>query len=537
MSKRLIICFCGFCIISLLLFLRIGYIATDETLLNTANSQSGFSLIFNKTRGQIYDCKLRPFTDVEKSYVASCVAVDENLKDLLNTQTLKTTAPIGELIDIGRPFLAESIFPKSSIAFTEILTVPQRYGNSPLAPHVLGYLDDSGNGVTGIEKAFNEKLNAHSAASKISYQIDGLRRPLPGVAPKIDYAPILSEGVVLTIDSRMQKICEEVGSQYLKKGAIVMMEPTTGKLKAVASFPSYNADSLETAMTDTSNAPLINRAFCAYNVGSSFKIVTAAAALEQGISPETTFFCAGSVNVFGQRFGCHDKSGHGELNLKRAMEVSCNPYFINLGLMLDKTQFRNMALDMSFSKPSNFANGYSSQKGYLPTIEELFNPADIANFSFGQGLLMATPVQVAQMLSSVLNMGGTPSASLIEGYTTSGKIIDEREEISPYVKSFDKKTAMLIKEYLIGGVMDIPGQNAKPINITAGGKTGTAQTGQYNKEGEEILQGWFAGFFPAENPQYVMVVLSEDSRSGNQDASPVFKEIADRLNEPIIFEE
>lgn len=536
MSKRLIICFCGFCLASLLLFLRIGAIATDETLQKTANTQSVFSLPFHKTRGQIYDCKLQPFTDVERRYVAACLPTPQNMSDLLHTSALQSSVAIGELIDQGKPFLARSLFPKMEIPFVNILAVPTRYGEDETANHILGYTDGEGFGVTGIEKAFNDRLNAGSESSKISYKTDGLRRPLAGVEPVVEYAPILNEGVVLTLDSRIQKICEDIGSIHIKKGAIVVMEPKTGKLVAVASFPSYDRNRLEAALSDT-NAPLINRAFYGYNVGSTFKIVTAAAALTQGISPALTFDCKGEINVLGQKFGCHEKKGHGVLNMKQAMEVSCNPYFIELGLLLDKEQFRNMAFDMSYAKPSTFTAGFSTQKGYLPTMEELYNPADIANFSFGQGLLMATPVQVAQMVSSIVNGGGTPQAQLIEGYSSDGKLVDERTETMPQVKSCSEAVAAQIKEYLIGGVMETSNQYAKPTYTTAGGKTGTAQTGQYNKAGEEILQGWFAGFFPADQPKYVVVVLSEDARSGNQDASPVFRLIADALTGPKAYKD
>ncbi len=96
----------------------------------------------------------------------------------------------------------------------------------------------------------------------------------------------------------------------------------------------------------------------------------------------------------------------------------------------------------------------------------------------------------------------------------------------------DKNIAKTLKEYMVHNVMDISGQNAKPYNTTAGGKTGTAQTGQM-KGKEELLHGWFAGFYPADKPKYVIVVLAEDARSGNQDASPIFREIVDTLTAPI----
>ena len=146
---------------------------------------------------------------------------------------------------------------------------------------------------------------------------------------------------------------------------------------------------------------------------------------------------------------------------------------------------------------------------------------------------MATPVQVARMMSSVVNGGATPEAVLVEGTTESGRMVDARTEIPAPVKAMSSEVAGILQEDLAACVMEGENQNAKPQYISAGGKTATAQTGRFHENGDEVLQGWFAGFFPAENPRYVVVVLCEDARSGNQDASPVFREIADRLCAPV----
>ena len=278
---------------------------------------------------------------------------------------------------------------------------------------------------------------------------------------------------------------------------------------------------------------MINRAFSAYNVGSTFKVVTAATALTEGISPARSYNCEGYIEVLTQVFKCHNLAGHGILDLGKALEESCNPYFIDLGLELDKERFVNMASDMSFGKPTLFAEGISSSSGTLPTVEELYNPAAVGNFAFGQGTLMATPVQIAQMMSCIVNGGGTPTASLIEGLTQDGKLLNQRYEVSSPIRAMEENIANRIQEYLVACVMETPNQNAKPDYVTAGGKTGTAQTGQIKENGDELLQGWFAGFFPAAKPQYVAVVLSEDAKSGNQNASPAFRYIADSLYAPI----
>lgn len=534
MNRRLIAVFCLFALASMGLYFRVGAIATSEELEETAQSQSSYTLTFDHTRGQIYDCRMLPLVDQEEEYVAACLPTPENMAALPKSASLAAEeGTISELMETGRPFLAKSTLPKLNIPNVKVFPVKKRYSIDQPARHIIGYLDDTRQGVTGIEKAYNDFLDEEAAVSSVTYKVDGRRNPLLGSDEQVNLAPVQTRGVVLTIDKRIQKVVEEVGQELLDKGAIVVMEPKTGKIRAIASFPQYKVYDLASAVKDSENSPMLNRAFSAYNVGSTFKIVTSAAALTQGISAYTEFFCAGKVDVLTQTFKCHNENGHGMLDLKGALEASCNPYFIQLGQMINKDLFLNMAKDLSFGKATTFADGMSTVKGYVPTKDELYNPAAVANFSFGQGTLMATPVQVARMVCAVVNGGSTPEASLVEGTTLDGKLISERSEAAAPVKAMSESIAEVIRQDLVSSVMEEPNQNAKPQYVTAGGKTGTAQTGQIKEDGEELLQGWFAGFFPAEDPEYVVVVLSEDASSGNQDASPVFREIADRLNAPL----
>lgn len=538
MEKRLVVTFSFFTVLSFLLFFRVGALSSSETLSQVAQTQSTYSLTVETTRGQIYDSRFIPMVNQEKSYVASCLPMPENMDLLLRSGALEpfsTKVTLSELIKEGRPFLAKCSRASLDIPGVTVFAVDERYAEETMASHILGYLNSEGKGVTGIEKAYNDYLTRNSSESVISYKVDATGAPLLGVSPSVSLAPVQTQGVVLTLDSRIQKIVEEVGSRMLERGSVVVMEPSTGKIRACASFPTYSVENLAEAVQDQEASPLLNRFFCTYNVGSTFKIATAAAALTQGISPATELFCGGKVNVLSQTFKCHDLNGHGLIDLRKAMEVSCNPYFIQLGGELDRAEFVSMASALSFGKQSVFADGFAPAKGYLPTTEELFNPAALGNFSFGQGTLMATPIQIAQMVSAVVNEGKTPGASLVEGLTTDGKIVDQREAPMASTQAMSPYVAKQIQSYLISSVMEVENQHAKPQYVTAGGKTGTAQTGQYGDDGEELLQGWFAGFFPAEEPQYVVVVLSENCRTGNQDASPVFREIADQLNAPLII--
>lgn len=535
MQKKLIAVFCVYLLAFSMLYMRIGMICTDDSLKEVGNNQSSYTLSFNQTRGQIYDCRFIPLVNEKVSYLAAVLPTPKNISTLQSNMVLKKTDDFDKLITSRKPFLLEAYLPTVNVPQVKVFSVPKRYSNDQLAQHTIGYIDTTRNkGMTGIEAAFDILLAANSEKSKISYRLNGLGEPLYGAEPEVDLGKIRMDGVVLTIDRRIQEICEDVGTRYMKKGAIVVMEPSTGKLKAIASFPNYKASDISKAVKDTENSPLLNRAYNAYPVGSTFKIVTAATALSQGVSPATTFLCKGSTKIGEVEFGCHEKAGHGVVDMKQAMAVSCNPYFIHLSTLINKQGFLNMASDFSFGKANELASGLKTASGKVPTVDQLFNPGAVANLSFGQGALTATPIQVAQMMSAVVNQGNLIPASLVEGYTKDGKTYSERKQDSYPIKTINQNVAKLLQEYMVYAVMDTPGQNAKPVNTTAGGKTGTAQTGQFAGK-EEILQGWFAGFYPANEPKYVIVVTVEEARSGNQDASPVFREIVDTLTAPIVM--
>lgn len=534
MQKKLIIVFCIFLLIYSLLYLRIAAISFDENLSQVGTKQSSYTLSFNETRGQIYDCRFVPLVDDSYNYIAAVLPSPQNLTEIQSNMVLKKDDKFDSLLKSRKPFLTQAYLPTVNVPQVNVFTVPKRYEENQLAQHIIGYIDTTCNkGLTGIELAYNDFFTKQSKKSTISYKLNGLGEPLYGEKPDISLGNVRTDGVVLTIDKRIQKVCEQVGKEHIKKGAIVVMEPSTGKLKAVASFPNYDVNNVQAALKDDENSPLVNRAFCAYPVGSIFKLVTASTALSNGVSPHTTNYCNGKIKIGDVEFGCHEKNGHGNVDMREAMAVSCNPYFIHLSTLLNKKDFLNTASDFSFGKANELAPRMKTASGQIPTVDQIYNPGAFANLAFGQGLLTATPIQVGQMMSAIINDGELIQASIVEGFTQNGKTYSSQTKSTYPIKSIDKKVANQLKDYMIYALMDTPNQNAKPTYTTAGGKTGTAQTGQFNKEKEEILQGWFAGFYPADKPKYVIVVSIENARSGNQDASPIFKEIVDILTAPI----
>lgn len=525
MFKKVFIVFLSICAGFTFLFIRTGTIASSLEYKQTAIKQSTYTLEIPNQRKNIYDSNMEKIVNEDFKYIASVVPTNTAIKVLKKHKVGITSSDIDKLVESGKPFLCEVDSPNIQAEGIEIFTVYDRYSQNQIANHIVGYLGDKDNGVVGLEKGYNDILKA-GENTKITYTVDALGFYREDTKPKIQYADNSTDGIVTTLDKKMQTICENIGEKYLDKGAIVVMECNTGNIKASCSFPDYNRYNLQQSVTDEEGKPMINRAFTDTSVGSTFKIVTTATALYEGKSKTEEYNCTGSFDLDGNHINCHKLDGHSLVNMKSALMESCNPYFINLGLNLNIKNFIRMANDMSFGKGYKLANEIYTDKGNLPSFEELQNKGELANFSFGQGKLTATPIQLAQMISCVVNKGITQTPKLIKGIYKDGKL--EQAKYAQPIKAMAESTANTIKEYLIDCVMEKEGQNAKPHLTIAGGKTGTAQTGIY-KDGKELYNGWFAGFFSANDKDYAVVVLAEEASYGNEDASPVFREIVDTI--------
>lgn len=526
MKKRIA---AGFFVCALIfggLYSRLLYLSSRPALAATAESQASVTLAVSKTRANIYDCYMNKLVGKTKIPTAAVFPSPENFAAV--KAACKGYISSGELLRLyssGAPFTV-SVKENVNAENVTMFSVPQRYRDVQTAAHIIGCVDSDNVGISGIERACNAFLTKHAAWQSISYRVNGAGELLGGEPVKISVSGEAKAGVILTIDSKIQQIAEAAGKQSIKNGAVIVMEPKTGKIKAMASFPAFSQNSLEKSVGDAKNAPMINRALSPFAVGSAFKIVTAAAALESGL-PKQRYACTGQISVGEQRFACHEAGGHGALTMKQAMAKSCNTYFIRLGLSLDKLKLRAAASDMSFGKSFELAPGMVSQSGTLPDVSELSNPAETANFSFGQGKLTATPLQVTLMTCCVANGGRLNYPSLIEGTTVNGAEIKKSKVKAP-MRVLSEEAAERLREFLKYDVMQTENQYAKPVSTTAGGKTATAQTGVLSGR-KEKLNAWFTGYFPADDPQYAVTVLCENGVWGNTSAAPVFQKIADRI--------
>lgn len=509
---------------------QLSWIVSSDQLAQTAQTQSKYTLTVADERGFIYDCKMQPLVGTEQRWQTAVFPTPQNQKKVLDAVEPERKQTVTELLETGKPFVTETTEAVDA-EMVYSFSVPERYTENQTAVHLIGYLDYNGSGVTGIEKEYDSFLADSGKKIQVTGMLNALQQTIAGVEPEIRIEGAENAGVVLTLDCRIQQIIESIGSQMLDKGAIVVMDPYNGQIRAMASFPAYSPSNLGEAVNDQENKPMLNRALLGYSVGSTFKIVTAAAAM-QSLGREycltREYTCEGAVDVYGQVFRCHLRSGHGELDMFDAMRESCNPWFIGLGQETGGEALLKTAENLGFGETMMLYGDITASGGTLPSVDSLQAPAAVANFSFGQGELTASPVQIARMTAAVVNGGKLVSPTLVLGTTDDGKTL-QSSALPVSRQAISSEIAAQLKVMLAYAVMSDDSSGAKPELVTAGGKTATAQTGQYDEDGNELEQGWFTGFFPADEPQYVVTVLAENEGFGNTSAAPVFAEIADAV--------
>lgn len=275
---RVVWLFCGMLAVCTVLMLRLYRLSMDSSLLQAAQSQGSYTLEVTTTRGRIYDRSLLPLTDTEQNRVLAVLPTPEAGQACAEQIEGPQRRTALDLIAQGSPFLIDvgsegTVYSSDVENFIVSSRLPHDTSEQ-LAVHLIGYLDGEGKGVTGLEQAYEEPLSAAGQQVSVRCQMDALGQPMNSEGMQVtgDSTPP-QEGVVLTLDRRMQRVVQRVGQQ-IEQGAIVVMDVQTGELAACASFPQYDPYNLEEALTDP-DKPLLNRALMSYNVGSSFKLAVA----------------------------------------------------------------------------------------------------------------------------------------------------------------------------------------------------------------------------------------------------------------------
>lgn len=406
-----------------------------------------------------------------------------------------------------------------------------RYSNTSIASHLTGYINTADNhGVSGIEKIYDDILRG-SEPEYAAVMVDAAQRVIPGLGYKrLRLNNGLSpHNVVLTVDFRIQQVVEQVLDKRLGKGAVIVMRPSTGEILAMASRPNFNANRVSDYLHEES-APLLNRAIAAYQPGSVFKLVVAAAALENEIvKPTDEFFDPGYIDVNNLRFKGWDfeHGGRGYITFAEAMAYSSNPVFIKVGLKLGAKKLVSFAEKLGFGHHTAL-NFDGEADGNLPDSDNIY-PGELANFSIGQGAFEASPLQIVSLVATIANDGIKVDPYIVNKLTSEDGTIINTYRASRGVRVMSRKTAYELRQMMIGVTQYGTGQAAYVEKVGSAGKTGSAETGYVDKNGHGVNHAWFAGYAPLDNPQYAVVVFVEGGMSGGEVAAPIFREIIEGI--------
>ena len=376
---------------------RLYWLCSHADYAARAAAQSVVTLALPARRGNFYDCEGHLLTGFGTKWMALCVPGGGNYTRLFSCTDAAGQALLYQKRNAVSPFLLTVDRDVSPLGIS-CWPVAVRYAAAPLAVQLIGYVDGDGRGAAGLEAAFDAALSGTGEGDTLTCLVNAQGRLRS--EPEQTHADSGAVGVQLTLSRPVQRAAEAVASRMMTTGCIVVLDAANAEVRACVSVPGYDpAD--PAASLNAADSPMLNRAFQSYAVGSVFKPVLAAAALEAG-ETGLVYTCPGWCEVDGQVFRCAGGIPHGEVDLAAALEKSCNGYFIRLGQVLGAERVRALAERVGFGQAAELTDRFRTAAGILPTAEALTSSGAYANFCFGQGELLATPVQVAGMLNALV---------------------------------------------------------------------------------------------------------------------------------------
>lgn len=522
-SKRATIAFFILCFGFLVCILRV-FAVTDSGYAAVAENNGRLTIDGGLIRGTIYDCNMNPITNNKRKILAAVSPTPRAITAISAVLEGDNKQQVLEMLRSGKPVVCEvpEKINSEGIVCTVVYTTEEE--NFP-ASHIIGYTDADGRGVAGLQAAYDGLLKTDERVT-FGFAGSGMGQVLSGINPTVENSGnFRSNAVVTTLDINIQNIAEYYADS-LQCGAVIITEAESGKIRACVSRPNFDISNISDYL-NAENSPLLNRAINAYNVGSVFKPCVAAAGIET-LKYDFLYSCSGNCQIADRVFNCHNRRGHGFLRLNSALANSCNTYFYNFAFKMGKNAVYNMATSLKFGTPLSLCNGITTASGNLPDKTQLDNIAELANTSIGQGGLLLSPISMLTLYCAIATDGKFTVPSLVEGTVKNGEF--EAYKPSSPSKAMEAATASELRRDLAAVITEGTGVDAKPLLTTAAGKTATAQTGRF-QNGVEICSGWFCGFFPLENPEYVVIVFSEDTRKQSLSCSKIFANIADSITE------
>jgi len=489
------------------------------------------------------------------------VAASVSAESITNHVLRRSPLPLIVWRDVDEKVRARLAEKSEKYPAADIYIEPVRvYTNGSLAAHVLGYVrrtrgprsddDDAAEpyqyyrpemeGNFGVERIADDTLRGKAGAQLIRVDASGFKRPLPTDREEDMILDAIPGGdVMLTLDVRVQKAAEKALQGIV--GAAVVLDPRNGDVLALASSPSFDpnvfvsgsgSDEVNRLLSDD-NSPLLDRAVSGvYAPGSLFKLVVAAAALEKNddTTEATTFSCPGYYSMGKQVLHCWNwqNGGHGQLDMHRAIEQSCNTYFCQLGAKCGYRSISEMARRLGLGRRTDL--GLDGERaGNLPPLNVVRSKGDLANVSIGQGAIEVTALQMAGLAATMANGGYYRVPRIVMAERPAGG--REFLVIPPAPArsmNWSQSTIQTIRSGMKATVHSPQGTAKRTLveGYVMAAKTGTAEHGV---TGKKRNWGWTIVFAPFDNPRYAVALVVEDAVSGGISAAPLVRQIMSEI--------
>ncbi|OGG06505.1 hypothetical protein A3D05_04975 [Candidatus Gottesmanbacteria bacterium RIFCSPHIGHO2_02_FULL_40_24] len=550
MNRRLSLVFIIFLVLFAVIYSRLFFwqVISAESLKGFAQSQTGRSRVVKAKRGSIFSSDESPLVINQPSFliyaqphlVKDKLKLTNTLSEILEIDEASISAKLEDSVELKWVSLAEKIeagkageIKEKNLAGIGLSQDFKRYyPESSMAAHLLGFVGKNHNGQDqgyfGLEGYYDEQLKGRTGL--INEEKDALGNPILAGLREI-IAPNDGNNLYLTVDKTVQFIVEEKLKKGMEKygaaeGTVVVMNPQTGALRAMASYPSYDLISRENFNTRLYKNPAVSSSF---EPGSTFKVLIMAAAInENSVSPNDEYDESGPLELGAYTIKTWDQKYHGLIKIPQILQYSSN-----VGMVYISEKLGN---DKMFSYLDNLGmgrlTGIDLQDESSPDLrsKDSWKKIDFATASFGQGIAV-TPLQMIRMVSAIANGGKLVKPYIVDRIIDfSGRTISNKPQIVK--KIFKKETASIVTEMMVNAVEKGETKFLKPVGIRIAGKTGTAQipiAGHYDTQ-KTIAS--FVGFFPADDPKLIMLVTLREPTSspwGSETAAPLFFDISKEL--------
>ena len=575
--KRLKFFAIAFVFLIILLIIRIFWLqfVQGSSLKEMAYKQITSSTIISPKRGTIYDSTQKTLAiSVPVDTISinpSLISVKDNTEET-NKLKEKVAKGLAETLDLDYD---EAMVKLTSVKSVEIIAkkvetdkveklkqwmtdnkyskginidedTKRYYPYENLASNLLGFCGNDNNGLEGIEYYWDDTLTG--TPGRIITSIDASQSSIPDDNEKY-VAPENGSNITLSIDANIQTIVEKYLKQAVDEnnckngGCMILMDPNTGDILAMATYPDYNlntpftpSEKLSATWDSLSNEEKTNSLYemyrnkvvaSTYEPGSVFKIITASAGLEEGIVQTDTpgdFYCNGYENVYGVRIGCAKQAGHGSQSLRNALENSCNPALIQLGSRIGATTLYKYIGAFGFFDKTGIATSGES----ACIFHELSNvgPVELATTCFGQRFEI-TPLQMITAACAIANGGTLLQPRIVTKIENVDTKVTTNVEVKKVRQVISSETASKIRNMMQSVVTDGGGQSGAVAGYSIAGKTGTSEPNSNHEE-----DGYTASFLaiaPVENAQVVALLTlygpQGSSHYGGTIAAPVVSQV------------